>query len=242
MKNVLKLFIFVAMAVSMCSCSLFTGLLIPETVLIDDVNYRNGFYGYLWPQNLNMSEEIYTVDGIEYYKIQNEQFDWVHSFVGEYTCGVLYCSENQWNQAKLYYINPDNYTFYCKVETTDGDSYTFKINDFDLRKFDELVEFQSKNEYIPFNNAHNKKIDTIRTPMPDWNESPQLIFYKESLDGYFTSYMGSYYHIIDEQLYLVYQYDYGHGEIEELICVEVPEELSDYILELTDKYGLCKQN
>lgn len=242
MKKVLTLSTCAVMVVLMSSCSLLPRSPIPETVSIGGVTYRNGFYGYLWPQNLHRTGDSYSVNGIEYYHIQNKEFNWVHSLVGPYTCGVLYCAENEWDDAQLYYGNPDNYNFYCKVETANSDPYTINIDSFDSQKFDELVDFQNENEYIPFNNTHNEKIFTIRLPMPDWNLSPQLVFYKESLDGYFISFMGSKCHIIDGQLYLVYQYDYGHGEYEELICVQAPKQLSKYILRLADEYGFSYES
>lgn len=72
--------------------------------------------------------------------------------------------------------------------------------------------------------------------MPDNKQTKRLVFYKESKDSLFISSKGHEYYIIDNALYFVYQYDYGHGEYEKLIAVSVPSAISDYFVKYMEPY------
>ena len=92
--------------------------------------------------------------------------------------------------------------------------------------------FSEKNCYEPF--GSNKGKQTLRLPIPDRDESPELVFYRESNDSFFSSFTHKF-HVIDDKLLLVFFYDYGHGEYKELVAVEVPNELGKYFIELLAK-------
>lgn len=233
MKKIFVPGLCIFMVMSLTSCSVMSRKLVPNKVSIENTTYRTGFYGDLWPQNLEEHGESYTVRGIEYFHIKNEKLDLVHSDAGTDECGVLYCNESQYEKAAMYYRNPDNFVFYCMVGSS-ASEYEGRvvIEDFDSQKFDELSEFAIANSYNPFDKLHNSRTKTLHLPIPDFDTNPPLVFYKESTDGYFTSFKGNKYHIIDDQLYLLFYYDYGHGEYEEMQCVQVPEEISKYIVEL----------
>lgn len=98
------LFIFFISTLAACNIS---NLIVPETVTINGTIYRNGFYGDLWPEDLTYNSDAYMVGDKEFYHVDNDQFDWVHSSIGDTTSGVLYCAESQWEQAYEYYH--DNY-------------------------------------------------------------------------------------------------------------------------------------
>jgi hypothetical protein len=90
--------------------------------------------------------------------------------------------------------------------------------------------FAQENEYDPFNIHRN--VETDRLPIPAQDKSPQLTFYKVSNDDLFTSYKGNSFHVIDNELLLVYQYDYENSDNPELVAVKVPDEIGNYFIEL----------
>ncbi len=204
----------------------------PETVTMDGTTYRSGFYGDLWPENLTYKGDPYKEGRNKFYHVDCEQFDWVHSKIGRTTNGVLFCAENQWEQACEFYKNSDNFTYYCEIgsEYIDRDPVLVTIPDIDTTMFDELMSFANKNSYDPFGSSDD--VTTRRLPFPDRDESPELNFYKKSKDGFFTSFQGNTFLVVDGKLLLVYYYDYGHGKYEELVAVDVPEELGTYFIEL----------
>lgn len=229
-KNVLiVLCTFFTLALTACNIS---NLFVPETVEIDGKTYRNGFYGDLWPENLTYKGDSYKDGNNEFYHVVCEQFDWVHSSIGSTTNGVLYCAEGEWEKACEYYSNSDNFTYYCRIgaQYESSGPVLVTIPNIDSTKFDELLAFADKNSYNPF--GSNKDVKTRRLPIPDENESPELVFYKESKDGFFTSFQGNEFLVIDGKLLLLFYYDYGHGEYEELVAVEVPDELGKYFIKL----------
>ncbi len=204
----------------------------PNKVIIDGITYRNGFYGDLWPDNISLKGDPIKVGNVEFHHVDCEKFDWVHSAIGDKTAGVLFCSESQWKEAYKYYADSDNFIYYCSIGDgyVDRDPIIASIPDIDSEKFNELMAFSEKNRYDPFDS--DKKVKTRHLPIPDRDEAPSFIFYRDSKDGFFTSYQGYKYHVVDGKLLLVYFYDYGFGEYEELVAVDVPDELGEYFIEL----------
>jgi hypothetical protein len=221
-----------ALLLTLNSCVIDSNAIVPKTVTIDGVKYRDGFYGNLWPNNLTYQDDLYEVKVWKFRRVDCDKFDWVHSAIGDTASGVLYCAENQWEQARGYYSNSDNFVFYCKIgaQYNDRDPVIEIIADIDFQKFNQLLDFADKNSYNPF--GSNKNAKTRHLPIPDRDESPELVFYCESNDGFFTSYKGSKFHIMDGNLLLVFFYDYSHGEYEELVAVDVPDELGEYFIGL----------
>lgn len=227
--TLIVLFTFLTLALSACNIS---NLVVPESVTIDGTTYRNGFYGDLWPENLTYKGDSHKEGNSEYYHVDCKQFDWVHSEIGSTTNGVFYCAESQWEQAYKYYKHSDNFTYYCSIgaQYEDRDPVLVTIPNIDTTKFDELIYFADMNSYNPF--GSNKDVKARRLPIPDRDESPELTFYKESKDGFFTSFQGNKFLVVDGKLLLLYYYDYGHGKYEELVAVDVPDELGKYFIEL----------
>ncbi len=213
-----------------CNSDLF----VPQTVTIDKTTYRDGFYGDLIPNNITFKGDAIKVGDKEFHHINYEKFDWVHSAIGSFTEGTLYCSESQWEQVCEYYADSDNFVYYCSIgaEYVDRDPVIITIPDIDFQKFDELMSFAEKNNYNPFRS--NKGVKTLRVPIPDRDKSPELIFYKESIDGFFTSDKEYKFHELDGKLLLVFYYDYGDGENEEMVAVNVPDELGQYFIKLLE--------
>lgn len=222
-------------------CFVLTACSAPETVTIDGTVYRSGFYGNLFPANMTYGSDIYTVNRIEFRRVICDRYNWMHTSNGTTTGGTIYCDDGQWEQAKTYYEDASNFIFYCEagVENVYEDRKPAIVDlseGIDPLKFDTLMDFAASNSYDPFDTKKNESVETIRLPIPDSGESPRLVFYKESKDGWFASDKSYQFHIVDETLLLVFYYDYGHGEYEELVAVEVPDELGRYFIELLAQY------
>lgn len=198
---------------------------------MDGTIYRNGFYGDdLIPINLTYKKKSFKMEQYEFNVVENEQFDWVHGKLGNTIQGVLYCAENQWETAKTYYADSDNFAYYCYVEGINATT-SIALPNIDPEKFDELLEFTNANSYNPF--GSNRHVKRRRLLMPDRNECPDIVFYKESNDGFFTTGKGKQFHLIDGKLLLVFYYDGNHGKSpEELVAVDVPDELGQYFIDL----------
>lgn len=229
----------VILSFSLTACYLW----VPETVTIDGTAYRSGFYGNLFPVNMTYGSDIYTVNGTEFRRVICDHYNWMHTSNGTAAGGTIYCDDSQWAQAKAYYEDAGSFMFYCKVgvENVYEDRQPVIVDlseEIDPLKFDTLMEFAASNSYDPFDTKKNESVETIRLPIPDSGEAPRLVFYKESKDGYFTSDKSYQFYIAGGNLLLVFYYDYGHGEYEELAAVEVPDELGQYFIELLAQYAL----
>lgn len=235
MKKTMGIIFYVFIVLSFTACSYFDlkPRLEPSEVTIDGVTYRRGFYDDLiHPVEITFQEGSYTVNDVEYRRVNYEQFDYVHCKGGGTTLGLLYCAEEQWEQAKAYYTDSDNFVYYCQIGVKD---YTrvpvvTAIPDMDPEKLDALINFAAENRYDPFSST--KKVETRRLPIPDRDESPAVFFYKECKDGFLTSNNSRKFYVDDDKLVALYFYDYGHGEYEEMEVVDVPDELSQYFVEL----------
>ncbi len=222
------------------SLSLLSGLLsgcvglsseAPDYISDGNTIYKTGFYGSLFPNEYEYSGESIEIKSDTLNRIKNDKFSLYHANIGSYTEGTIYCLESDYENALAYYNNPDNYSYHCNIGV-DSDTQvieTMNLEDVEVDKFHAFLEFAENNTYDPFNKKHNAKIETIILPMPD--HSSKIVFYKKSDDSLFISTTGNECYIIDDHLYLVYQYDFGHGEYENLIAVKVSDEISNYFVE-----------
>lgn len=226
MKKFLLAFFCLLSLMGLTSCRFY----VPDSVSVDGVVYRNGFYGALWPCNLTYEDDVFQAGATEFRRVTCGNFNWIHSTAGTTANGVLYCAEDQWEEARAYYSNADNFVYYCKIgaKGSGSEPVITAVSALDPEKFDALLTFAEKNSYDPF--GSNQKAETRRLPVPDERESPQISFYRESKDGFFTSFKGDKFHVINGELWLVFYYDYGHGEYEELVAVAVPDELGQYFI------------
>lgn len=203
-----------------------------DTVKIDGVTYRTGFYDSdLWPDKIEHKGDPYKIGRDTYRRVDCERFDLVHNASGSIDNKTLFCAESQWEEARAYYADSSKFLYYCRIGGyyVDRDPIVVAITDIDPDKFSELMVFAEKNGYEPL--GSNKGKQTLRLPIPDRDESPELVFFRESNDGFFSSFTHMF-HVIDDKLLLVFYYDYGYGEYEELVAVEVPDELGRYFIEL----------
>lgn len=211
----------------------------PEMLQIDNKIYKTGFYDNLYPHEYSLTEYTVQGDDLTLVRIAHDTFELYHADVGPYVQGTIYCEESQYEQVSAYYEDPANYTFFCTlgVDMADGMSaQTVELPDVDTAMFDELLIFADQSYYDPFDREHNFNVETIELPMPDNTVDTRMVFYKESKDSLFCSSRGNDFYIIDNSLYMVYQYDYGHGEYEKLIAVKVPENISTYFVSFMEPF------
>ena len=211
----------------------------PESLQIENKTYKTGFYGPLYPNEYSLTEQTLQAGDITLVRIAHDNFELYHADVGSYAEGTVYCEDSQYEQALAYYGDPANYTYFCTlgVNMNDG-TKTVELSDVDTSVFDALLSFADASYYDPFDNRHNSKVETVELPMPDDTVDTRMVFYKESKDSLFCSAKGNEYYIIDNYLYMVYQYDFGHGEYEKQIAVEVPDNISTYFVSLMRSEGL----
>ncbi len=187
-------------------------------VNVDGNTYRSGFYsGLAVHQTVHESDEIIYKGGKEFYKVEHHSFDFVHTsvYIDPQKGGTLYCKSSQWHEARDYYADISNYVAVYRMNGED--EYT-EIPDFDCEKIDEL------------NKIYDKKISTVRFDIDDHDEFEKNSFElsRQSNDGLFISWETYDWIIIEGRLYLCCAYHLG--EVEQVECKPVPDELSDYVV------------
>lgn len=225
-----KLLFFIFLSLTLCACHINN--MKPRTVTINGVTYRNRFYGDLYPANFTYGSDYYKAGTAQFRRTNCDKFDLIKIATDGTPSEMIYCAESQWEQAQAYYTNENNFIYYCMIGTPNiyKDTLIKTVPNIDHNKFDALMAFAKENSYNPF--SSNDKVKTLRMPFPDEEKSPRLVFYKESKDGFFTSFKGNLFHIINGKLLLVFYYDHGHGKYEELVAVDVPDELGQYFITL----------
>lgn len=212
----------------MLSFILYTSY-VPNSIVIEGITYRSGFYGELYPafgqagdigSNALKEGIIYKYRTHEFQRVDFEEHDWVHSYIGPYTSGTVYCADNQWEQMSDYYANPNNFKYYYGVGYYISET-SVHIPEIDLQKFDEL---------LTFGNINRSSIKAQRISQSEFQEG--ICFYKVSNDGFFMTSEGPMYFVHDGKLMLVLYHDAG---TEEVVAVNVPDELGQYFIGLIDK-------
>lgn len=210
----------------------------PDEVTIEERHYRTGFYGYLYPGDFSFTGKEYEVGSHTYRQVDTERFDWVLLNRGVKEGKTIYCEESWWDEAKAFYEDNGNFTFYCKIGAPKYgmEPVTRIIEDMDFEKFEALEQFSEKNEYTPFSPKEIKNEQVVEMPA-EW-DSPRISIYKVSNDGYFSSLQYQYY-IIDEKMYLVRYYLYKEGKMH---VMEIPEETADYFILAVEKLIPMRKN
>ena len=236
MRRIVLTLLMCTSAIVLCSCCVWIRLLgVPQKVIIDGVSYETGFYGDMCPKELKKEDDAVTVGGIEYRRVVNEKYRWVHNDQGEYTTGVIYCDSSQWQDAYNYYHDPANFTYYCSRDYFENEVV---VENADPEKFEALEAFEKENSYEPFDSEHNNRIERLHLPEPDFDKYPPIRFYRQSNDRCFSISRGDRFHIIDNQMYLVFYYTLGEDGKREMQCTKVPDELADYFLGIVEKYSM----
>lgn len=235
MKKILALSLVLLMTLTGCVGLSPDG---PETLTLDKNSYKTGFYGTMFPNEYELSNEKLEIDKIVLNRINHESFELYHADIGSYAEGTIYCLAKDYESALSFYNDAENYSYYCilGVDSDTQSTTTIELTDVDTTKFNALLDFADQSNYDPFDKKHNAKIDKVELPMPDDTKDTRLVFYKQSKDNLFVSSTGTDYYIINNHLYAVYQYDFGHVEYEKLIAVKVPDEISVYFVEYMKAY------
>jgi len=235
MKKIFSIVLILALTLTGCVGLAPDG---PETLKTNEKTLKTRFYGTLFPNEFELTGETLEIKNIKLNKISHDSFDLYHADIGSYIEGTIYCEENDYQNALSFYNDPQNYSYFCilGVNSVTQSTTTVEFSDIDTDKFNALLEFADKSNYEPFDKKHNAKIEKVELPMPDDTKDTRLVFYKESNDNLFNSSKGTDYYILNNHLYAVYQYDYGHGEYEKLIAVKVPDDISTYFVEYMKSY------
>ena len=210
----------------------------PEILKTNEQTLKTGFYGTLVPNDFVLTEVTLEIQNIKLNKISHDHFDLYHADIGSNIAGTIYCAEKDYENALAFYADPNNFSYYCTlgVDSYTQSTKTVEIADIDTDKFNALLEFADQSDYDPFDKNHNAKIEKVELPMPDNTNDTRLVFYKQSNDGLFVSYARTDFYILNNHLYAVYRYDFGHGEYEKLIAVKAPDDISTYFVEYMKSY------
>jgi hypothetical protein len=215
------------------------------TLTVDGIIYRTGFYRDLSPEyKLPYIGDPYKAKGLHFVsRVNHEQFDLLYGVVYGPAWGddhrILYINESQWEIARIYYANSDNFVYYCKIHGKSSSRHPFHatVTDIVPSKFDELRDFAEKIDYAEGTNYFGlkKRVETRRLKIFEpWNTLLQYDFLKESRDGIFGSGMIGFC-IIEGKL--LYKLDYDRDE-HEMVVVDVPDELGQYFIELLAQFSL----
>jgi len=236
--------LFCLLLLSLTGCGainrVISGFVVPTSVTIEGVTYRSGFYGELYPMfevgdigSDTLQKDILYDDGMhKFRRVDFERHDWVHSYIGEYSGGVVYCAENEWEQMLDYYANPINFEYYYGVGYYISEK-AVNIPAIDPQKFDELLAFGKENEYNPFGERSNEKVMQKARKIPEAEFQEGVCFYKVSKDGYFTTIKSPMYFVHNGKLLLVFFHDAG---LDEVVAVDVPDKLGQYFIDLMEQY------
>lgn len=212
---------------------------VPATVKVEGETYQTGFYSDdLWPINLEHTDEKYEIGSITFYPVEVSGFDCLHApHTGGTTNGTLYCLDSQWEQAKEYYADPENFTYYCEITPAwiagTEESDVHQIDDMDPEMFNALRHW-ADNRNDPFD-AVEQTLGDIEEADPIYRPSLSefycLFFYKQSRDDCFGTFRGDRFSIIDGKLYYIRNYN---GKEKLLHVIEIPEETASYFIDLVD--------
>lgn len=195
-----------------------------NTVTINGVLYRNGFQGDLILRNPKYgTEPLLSNNTGQYYRLEGTEYDLIYNASGE-NKGVsenIYCRADQWQELSEYYSTSTNFVYRCVARSTGGTSETIAVDEMDIKKLNELVEFCESNAYRA--NAFADSDNMKAVPSASIGDKTYR-FGMSSNDGLFS--LNAREFCIVEGV-LVYKHREVMSEGNTLI-VDLPEELSDY--------------
>lgn len=210
---------------------------VPETVSAEGKTYRTGFYSdELWPVNLEYTDKEYEINNDTLYLVDINGFECLHApETGGRTNGTLYCLDSQWEEAKAYYADPANFTYYCEV-TPDWIAGTeraeiYPIDDMNPEMFEALMSQIDGTRNDPFDAlermvGENRESDAIDISN---RKIYKLFFYRQSNDNHFVTFQGDHFSLIDGKLYFI---RYRDGKDDTLHVIEITGEPADYFMNL----------
>jgi len=199
-----------------------------STITIDGVVYRNKFQGDLILRNPTYGKEPALIDNTgRYFRLEGIDYDLIYDVTSEQIGHPesVYCRDEQWQELKAYYSNTDNFTYQYITNQRGGKFETHTVNEMDIKKLNELVDFCEKNSYDPFSFLGSDNTRSVSTSLLGKTE---YRFGMNSNDGLFSSGAASFF-ILDNTLVLEY---YSVMSEEKTLIVDVPKELSDYFISI----------
>lgn len=212
-----------------------------ETVKIDGVTYQNSFVAdnmhlkgeyNLYKEKPVYSKYVFTVAlGYldNYYQIED---NWIYR--GEDTSWSvdikeeLFCPVDEWESLHTYYEDGNNYNYHYEVQIDNGYFTKCDVQNADIKKFDEIIQFSVDNEY---GSTSQNKAEIVTFPNIS---TPVIRFYKESKDGLFTTHTMRF--VIYEGNLYFHRFD---NMAEDKMEVSVlPDELEAYFTSLLKSAGL----
>lgn len=197
-----------------------------NTVTIDGILYRNKFQGDLILRNPKYETEPLLSDSTgQYYRLEGTEYDFIYNASSE-NKGIsknIYCRDDQWLELSEYYSTSTNFIYRCVVKSTGGTSKTIDIDEMDIKKLNELVEFCENNAYK--SNAFADSGNMKSVPSTSLGDKTYR-FGMSSNDGLFSVNAREFY-IVEGAL--VYKYREVMSE-EKTLIIDLPEDLSDYFI------------
>lgn len=212
----------------------------PSTFAYEGITYRSGFCEGASLRSKDMLGEAFFEDEhcSTYHFLDNNSFSIVFRLDGMLDSrpfGTLYCAEADWEAARTRYAHPANWDYYCCFKDgigIDPEPDYCSLPDVDAEKFLELQAFSHEYTYDPF--RLESRNDLVRMPLSDAVQYPIVHFSRISRDGFLETESRTF-HFVDGRLLLLYQYDLGHGEHEDLLAVEIPAGLNEYFAPILEK-------
>lgn len=197
-----------------------------STITVDGVVYRNNFQGDLILRNPKYGTEPLLDDGTDqYYRLEGVDYDLIYN-AGNEKKGVsenIYCRDDQWQKLNEYYSDSSNFVYRCVVRSNGEEAKTIELDEIDVKKLNELVDFCENNAYIPSSVSDSSNIKSVEN---DSLDGKSYRFGLSSNDGLFSMVAREFF-VIDGAL--IYKYHEVMIEDKTLI-VDVPGELSDYFV------------
>ena len=212
----------------------------PSTFTHEGVTYRSGFCEGASLRSEDMLGEAFFEDENynTYHFLDNSSFSIIFRLEGMLNFrpfGALYCAEEDWEAARAHYADPANWDYYCCYKDgigIDSEPDYRSIPNVDIDKFLELEAFSHEYAYDPL--GSESRNDFVRMPLSDALQHPIVYFSRISRDGFLETESRTF-HFVDGRLLLLYQYDLGHGEYEDLLAVEIPTGLNEYFSPILEK-------
>lgn len=199
-----------------------------DTVTIDGVVYRNKFQGDLILRNpVYGKEPLLTDDTGRYFLLEEIDYDLIYDITSEQIghSESVYCRDDQWQELKAYYSNTENFTYQYITNQKGGKFESHTVDEMDINKLNELIDFCEKNSYDPFGFSGSGNTRSVSTSSLGDTE---YRFGINSNDGLFSS-GAAFLYILDDNLVL------GNRSVmssKKTLIVDLPEELSDYFMSI----------
>ena len=226
------------MILVLCFSSCILNLDKPDSVKIEEKEYKRAYIGELYPlDDSALNVERVKVSGNLYYNYSKTPYDCYIAYDRNAQPNIYFQSA-QFDEAILHYNDKNCYNFFCLLGNIhdENDQRIIAIENIDYSMFNSLLQFSQDNDYNPFtsfNNEEGLKKVPIDDP-DDWMED-EIHFYKESKDGAFCTMRGYTYIIHENKLCFLHQYDFKDSDVPVMLVRYIPSEISDYFCDLLNE-------